>query len=79
MSAEPRDPIAIGVTLKLKDGQEHLLRRLGQALVLHWEEMPDGLQDVLIDQATMVTDREPASQSDIEQFIRTVKSVSVTN
>ncbi len=79
MSVEPRPPAAFAVTLKIKENQEHLLRRLGQALVLQWEELPDGLQDVLIDQATMVTDREPASQSDVEMFIRTVKSVAVTN
>jgi len=79
MSVEPRPPAAFAVTLKIKDNQEHLLRRLGQAVVLQWEELPDGLQDVLIDQAVMVTDREPASQGEIETFIRAVKSVPVTN
>ncbi|MFZ2029051.1 MAG: hypothetical protein WAU68_01975 [Vitreimonas sp.] len=79
MIDDPRPPKAFAVTLKVKDTQEHLLRRLGQALVLHWEEMPDGLQDVLIDQAVMVTDRDLASQNEIETFIRAVKSVPVTN
>jgi len=75
----PRSAQAFAVTLKVKESQEHLLRRLGQAVVLQWEELPDGLQDVLIDQAVMVTDREPTSQSEIETFIRAVKSVAVTN
>jgi hypothetical protein len=77
MSVEPRPPSALAVTLKVKDTQEHLLRRLGQALVLQWEELPHSLQDVLIDQAVLVTDRDSASQSEIETFIRAVRSVPV--
>jgi len=75
MIDEPRPPQALAVTLKVKDAQEHLLRRLGQAVVLQWEELPHGLQDVLIDQAVLVADREPASQGEIETFIRAVRSV----
>jgi hypothetical protein len=75
MIEAPRPPQAMGVTLKVKDAQEHLLRRLGQAVVLQWEELPHGLQDVLIDQAVLVTDRDAASQSEIETFIRGVRSV----
>ena len=67
----------MALTLKLKNGQEHLLRRLGQALVLQWEEIAPELQDVLIDQALIVEDREPATQSEVETFVRTVRSVSV--
>jgi hypothetical protein len=73
----PRPPQATSVTLKVKDAQEHLLRRLGQAVVLQWEELPHGLQDVLIDQAVLVTDRDPASQGEIETFIRGVRSVPI--
>ena len=68
------------MTLKYKEVDEHLLRRLGQALVLQWDELPDGMQDVLIDQAVAVQDREeekPHSGSDIETFIRKVKSISL--
>lgn len=65
----------MALTLKVKASQEHLLRRLGQALVLQWEELPDGLQDVLIDQAVLVADSEPATQSEVETFIRNVKSM----
>lgn len=75
MIDDPRPPQALAVTLKVKDTQEHLLRRLGQAVVLQWEELPHGLQDVLIDQAVLVADREPASQGEIETFIRGVRSV----
>ena len=56
--AEPRPAKAMAVTLKYKDADEHLLRRLGQAVVLQWDELPDNLQDVLIDQAAAVLDRE---------------------
>ena len=73
----PRPPKALAVTLKYKAAQEHMLRRVGQAMVLHWEELPPELQDVLIDQAVMVDDREPTSQNALETFIRTVKSVAL--
>ena len=78
-AAEPRPPRVMALTLKYGDAQEHLLRRLGQALVLQWDELPDALQDVLIDQAAAVQDREHAAHAatDIEAFIRTVKSVSI--
>lgn len=73
----PRPPKAMALTLKYKDEQEHLLRRLGQALVLQWDELPDELQDVLIDQAVAVVDRESAEAGEIETFIRSVKTTAV--
>lgn len=76
----PRTPKAMALTLKYKDADEHLLRRLGQALVLHWDELPDELQDLMIDQAEAVLDREedkPHAGSDFEAFIRGVKSVAL--
>lgn len=75
----PRPPQAMALTLKYQDSDEHLLRRLGQALVLQWDELPDNLQDVLIDQAAGVADREeaPHDASDIERFIRGVKTKAV--
>ena len=78
-SHEPRPPKAAALTLKYKEADEHLLRRLGQALVLQWDELPDNLQDVLIDQASMVEDRDEAAHSaaEIEAFIRGVKTKSV--
>lgn len=73
---EPRKPVAVALTLKYKDAQEHLLRRLGQAVVLHWDELPDDLQDLLIDQASAVTDRDeaPHGSDEIMGFIRSVKT-----
>lgn len=73
----PRPPMALALTLKYKESDEHLLRRLGQALVLQWDELPDNLQDVLIDQAAGVEDRDEATASDIESFIRNVKTKAV--
>jgi hypothetical protein len=74
--AEPRAPKVMALSLKYKEAQEHLLRRLGQAVVLHWDELPDDLQDLLIDQAEAVQDRDaaPHAATDIETFIRSVKT-----
>ncbi len=76
----PRPPKAMALTLKYKEADEHLLRRLGQALVLHWDELPDNLQDLFIDQAEAVLDREPDKThagADIESFIRSVKTTAL--
>lgn len=66
-------------TLKYREADEHLLRRLGGALVLQWDEVSDEIQDLIIDQAAVVDDRDPAPHepSDIERFVRTVKTTSV--
>jgi hypothetical protein len=76
----PRPPKVMALTLKYKHAQEHLLRRLGQAMVLQWDELPDELQDVLIDQAAAVEDRDEAAHGpdEIETFIRSVKTTSVS-
>lgn len=73
-------PQVIAKTLKYKDVQEHLLRRLGSALVLHWDALPDNLQDLIIDQAAAVEDRDIAAHEsgDIENFIRGAKVVALT-
>ena len=69
----------MALTLKYQDSDEHLLRRLGQALVLQWDELPDTLQDVLIDQAAIVADREdaPHDATEFERFFRSVKTKAV--
>jgi hypothetical protein len=69
----------MAVTLKYKDAQEALLRRLGQAVVLHWDQLPDDLQDLLIDQAAIVQDRDETAHEagDIESFIRSVKTTAI--
>ncbi len=76
---EARPPAAKAQTLKYNEADEHLLRRLGQALVLQWDELSDDLQDVLIDQAAGVADRDEAAHGaeEIERFIRGVKTKAV--
>ena len=68
-------PAAVQKTLKYREPQEHLLRRLGSALVLQWDALSDAMQDVLIDQAALVEDRDPAPHEaeDIALFVRNVK------
>lgn len=80
-AASSRLPTAMTLTLKYKEGQEHLLRRLGQAVVLQWDELPNALQDVLIDQAAIVADRDDTAHgvSELETFIRKVRSVSFSS
>lgn len=78
MIDHPARPIPKSVRYKLAD--EHLLRRLGGALVVQWDALPDDLQDLIIDQAAMVEDREeaPHAARDIENFIRHAKLVALT-
>jgi len=74
-----RAPQVESKTVRYRPQQEHLLRRLGEALVVQWDAIPDELQDLLIDQAAAVEDREdaPHATADIEDFIRSVKVVAI--
>jgi hypothetical protein len=71
----PLEPVAR--TLKYDERTEHLVRRLGSALVLQWDGLSDELQDLIIDQAVLVEDRTdgPHQCGDIEAFIRTARSI----
>ncbi|MBL8551802.1 MAG: hypothetical protein JNJ73_17580 [Hyphomonadaceae bacterium] len=63
-------------SLKCKPRQEPILRRVGAALIVHWDDLPDALQDAVIDQAVLMTDEPDApvpSRADVETFIRSVK------
>lgn len=73
-------PTPIAKTVKYSQAQEHLVRRLGSALVVQWDALPDALQDLIIDQAALVEDREdaPHEASDIENFIRKAKTSALT-
>lgn len=75
-----RAPQAETKTVKYRPAQEYLLRRLGEALVVQWDAMPDELQDLLIDQAALVDDREdaPHATADIESFVRSARVISVS-
>jgi hypothetical protein len=66
-------------TVRYRAEQEHLLRRLGEALVVQWDTLPDDVQDLLIDQAALVDDREdaPHATADVESFIRNAKVVQI--
>lgn len=66
-------------TLKYREADEHLLRRLASALILHWDEVGDDLQDLLLEQATVVEDREDIAitQGQIEDFVRRVKAIAL--
>jgi hypothetical protein len=79
-SAPPQKPQVTAKTLAYREHQEYLLRRLGGALVLHWDHVPDALQDLIIDQAAAVDDRDPAPHAaeDIETFIRSVKTTALS-
>lgn len=74
-----RAPQVESKTVRYRPEQEHVLRRLGEALVVQWDALPDELQDLLIDQAAVVDDREdaPHATADIERFIRSVKVVAI--
>lgn len=74
--ATPLAPTLMAKTLRYSAASEHLLRRLGSALVLQWDALPDDLQDLLIDQAAGVEDRDeaPHTPEHLERFVRTVKS-----
>lgn len=76
----PRPPKVMALTLKYRENQEHLLRRLGQAIVLQWDELPDAMQDLLIDQAAAVEDRDDGAHeaNDFETFIRSVRTTALT-
>lgn len=78
--APDQPPQVVLKTLKYREEQEHLLRRLGSALVLQWDALPDDLQDLIIDQAAAVEDRDQAASdsSDIEAFIRGAKVTALT-
>jgi hypothetical protein len=74
--APEQPPQVLMKTLKYGDAQEHLLRRLGSALVLQWDALPDDLQDLILDQAAVVDDRDDAAHAadDIQAFVRDVKT-----
>jgi|GEM_PF-1537112 len=75
-----RPPQVAPKTLKYRENEEHLLRRLGSALVLQWDELPDALQDLIIDQAAIVEDRDeaPHAAPEIESFIRNAKTAALS-
>jgi len=76
----PLEPQVVAKTLKYTPAQEYLVRRLGSAMILQWDALPDSLQDLIIDQAAAVEDREDGARTtgDIENFIRKAKVVALS-
>ena len=52
--------------------QEHILRRLGGAVVAQWDALPTEVQDLILMQAPLIYDRDECSQvyQDIDAFIQ---------
>jgi len=75
----PAPPSPVLRTLKYASATEHFVRRLGSALVLQWDALPDSLQDLIIDQAAIVEDSSDDAHGprDIEDFIRKAQSVAL--
>jgi hypothetical protein len=75
----PTAPQAVEKIVTYKAAQEGLALRLGSALILQWDALPDALQDLLIDQAVIgkygVDDQ--VTHAHIENFIRTAKTTAV--
>jgi hypothetical protein len=58
--------------LECGEEDEHILRRLGGAVVVQWARLPDAMRDLLVEQATLMWDRYDTVQlrQQIELFIR---------
>ena len=58
--------------LDYRPADAHILRRLGASLIVHWDALPDDLQDQLIDQALLMEDPDGAEATlqSFETFIR---------
>jgi hypothetical protein len=55
--------------LDCPDSDEHLVRRLGKAVVVQWDRLPEDVQDLLLKQAVLMHDRHRALQ--LRQKIKT--------
>lgn len=65
----------IAKTLKVWAADERLLLSLGGALIVHWDAIPDAIQDILIDKAALGLEAagSPERQAQLETLIRTAK------
>lgn len=71
----PLVPRPIAKTLKVRTEDERMLISLGGALIVHWDTIPDTIQDILIDQAAigLQVAGSPERQAELETLIRTAK------
>lgn len=58
--------------IKCDESEEHILRRLGGAVVVQWDNLPKEVRDLLVEQATFVEDRHVTVQlqQQIKAFIK---------
>jgi hypothetical protein len=68
-------PRARGESIHYEEGEEHFLRRLGGAVIVHWDSIPADLQDLLIEQAADMADSHMMVQGSFQigQFIKAHK------
>ena len=61
-----------GKSILYDERNEHVLRRLGGAVIVHWDNLPADVQDCLLDQAALMDDRMERDnvKKDIETFLR---------
>lgn len=63
--------------LDCPESDEHIVRRLGKAVVVQWDSLPKPIQDQLVKQAALIHDRERTLQlrQKIKAFIQKWKTV----
>jgi hypothetical protein len=63
--------------LDCPDSDEHIVRRLGKAVVVLWDSLPAPVQDQLLKQAVLMHDRQRALQlkQKIKAFIKEWKTI----
>jgi hypothetical protein len=65
-------PHIVAHVIPYSEDQEHILRRLGGAVVAQWGALPTEVQDLILMQAPLIYDRDECSQvyQDIDAFIQ---------
>lgn len=60
-----------GKLIKYNPDEEHFLRKIAGAVIVHWDKLSDELQELLVQQAADMLDRESMVQADfqIKEFI----------
>lgn len=65
-------PLTKGESIVIEPNEEHFIRRLGGAVVVHWDKLSADMQELLVQQAADMLDPHPIVQADfqIKEFIR---------
>jgi hypothetical protein len=65
-------PHIVARVIPYSEDQEHILRRLGGAVVAQWDALPAEAQDIILMQAPLIYDRDECSQvyQQIDAFIQ---------